>query len=107
MKLSLAHISSNKTSGKIVGPLVVALIIFWLIFHVFSGSNGIYSLLKEQRRLELLKAQLAEVIGERKDLEHKVHLMSDKSLDPDMLDEQARAVLDDASANEVVIPIKK
>ena len=107
MKLPTARNIPYKVPEKIVGPMIVALTIFWLIFHVLSGSNGVYSLLKEERRLELLKAELSQVAGDRKDLEHKVHLMSDKTLDADMLDEQARTVLDDASENEVVIPLKK
>lgn len=101
-----AYILPYRLSEKLVGSFLAALIIFYLIFHVISGEHGLYALLKEQRKLELLKAELIEVTAQRKEMEHRVHLLSSSSLDVDMLDEQARAVLDDAATDEVVIPVK-
>ncbi len=98
---------THKLPKKLIEPLLVAFGFFYIVFHVLSGEHGVYALLKEERRLEILKAELNQVSGERKELEHRVHLMSSGSLDPDMLDEQARKILDDAQENEVVIPLNK
>jgi len=73
----------------------------------WGGEHGIYALLKEERKLEVLKTELNDITEKRKSLEHRVHLMSSGSLDLDMLDEQARTLLDDTGKDEVVIPLKK
>jgi cell division protein FtsB len=106
MKFAANPSTRFKMPEKLLGPLALALGIFYIVFHVFSGEHGLYALLKEERTLELLQTQLSDVETERKDLEHRVHLMSDKSLDRDMLDEQARTVLNTANPNEIVIPLK-
>lgn len=98
--------SAYKIPEKMIGPMFLGLAIFYLIFHVLSGERGVYALLKEDRKLEVLKAELVNLQAQRKELEHNVRLISSESLDLDMLDEQARRVLDNASQNEVVIPQK-
>lgn len=106
MRTSVRNHRGFRSPQKLLGPLMLGLGVFYLIFHVVSGEHGLYALLREERKLHVLQSQLTEVETERKALEHKVNLMSDKSLDRDMLDEQARSVLDDASENETVIPLK-
>ena|SRR6185369_1894913 len=100
------RIQTERLPRKITGPLVSAFFIFYFIFHVLSGEHGLYALLKEQRRLEILKAELIEATAERKELGHRVHLMNSDSLNLDMLDEQSRAILDNAGSDELVIPVK-
>lgn len=106
MRAAADYTNAFKLSEKLVWPLALALGIFYLVFHVVSGEHGLYALLKEERKLEILQSRLGDIEAQRKELEGRVHRMSDKSLDRDMLDEQARAVLDDASQNEIVIPLK-
>ena len=99
--------NSLKILRKLAFPMLVVFLSFYLIFHVLSGERGIYAMLKEERKLASLKKELQEVSKERKDTEARVRLMSSGSLDKDMLDEQARLVLDAASENEVIIPLHK
>ena len=107
MKLSAGEKYINRLPKKMVGPLSLALAICYLTFHALSGEHGIYALLKEERKLEILKTDLGDATEKRKDLEHRVRLMSSSSLDLDMLDEQSRALLDEARGDEIVIPLKK
>lgn len=95
----------EKWLRPLVGPLLLAIGIFYFTFHALSGERGIYALLKENRKLELLKTELGDIAVKRKDMEHRVRLMSDGSLDLDLLDEQARIILNDADEHEVVVPI--
>lgn len=106
MKFALNTNSRFKMPEKLFGPLALALGVFYIVFHVVSGEHGLYALLKEERTLSILQSQLSDVEAQRKDLEHKVQMMSDTSLNRDMLDEQARRILDDAAPGEVVIPLK-
>lgn len=94
--------SPRPFARRVIGPLLVVLAMFYLSFHAVSGERGLFALFAESRKLEVLKAELAEVKAKREALEHKVHLLSDSSLDRDLLDEQARRVLGKAGKGEVV-----
>ena len=88
---------------RAAGPMFCVLILFYLGFHAVSGERGLFALFKENRKLEQLTQELADIRAKREALEKKVRLMSSKSLDLDMLDEQARNVLGYAGKDEVVI----
>ena len=93
----------SRAPGKSVwGSLLVLSIMFYLVFHAVSGERGVLALFTETRKLDDVKAELARVKAQHDTLEHKVHLMSDNSLDLDLLDEQVRRVLGMANKNEVV-----
>jgi cell division protein FtsB len=87
---------------RVAGPCLLVFIMFYLGFHAVSGERGVFTLFKETRRLAELKAELAEVKAKHDALEHKVQLMSNSSLDLDLLDEQVRRVLGMTSKHEVV-----
>lgn len=93
----------NRSTGKPVwSSLLFLSISFYLVFHAVSGDRGVLALFSESRRLEEVKTELAKVKAKHDYMEHKVQLMSDNSLDLDMLDEQVRRVLGMANKNEVV-----
>jgi cell division protein FtsB len=91
---------------KLPGPLMVAAGTFYLVFHVLMGEHGLYALLKEQRKLEILTSDIATLESQRATLANRVRLLSPGSLDLDMLDERSRLMLNDARPDEVVIPLK-
>lgn len=92
---------------RAVGSLFCVLLLFYLAFHTVSGERGVFALLRENSKLESLKAQLAEVRSERESLEKKVSKLSSDNLDLDLLDEQARNVLGAAGKDEVVVFLEK
>lgn len=87
---------------RVAGPSLLLMVMFYLGFHAVSGERGVFALFKETRKLAELKAELAEVKVKHDALEHKVQLLSDSSLDLDLLDEQVRRVLGMANKHEVV-----
>lgn len=88
---------------RAVGPLLCVLILFYLGFHAVSGERGLFAFFRETRRLEQLSAELTQVRSQREQMEKKIKLMSNASLDLDMLDERARTVLGLAGKDEVVL----
>lgn len=94
---------SLSLSSRAVGPLCCVLILFYLGFHAVSGERGVFALFKETRKLEQLTADLNAIRAKHASLEKKIKLMSNSSLDLDMLDEQARNVLGLAGKDEVVL----
>lgn len=87
---------------RVAGPVCAVLVLFYLCFHAVSGERGVVAMVKETRKLALIKAELAEVIAKREALDAKVQRLSSNSLDLDLLDERARQVLGLAGRNEVV-----
>ncbi|MDX2074230.1 MAG: septum formation initiator family protein [Alphaproteobacteria bacterium] len=90
-------------SRRAAGPLLCVLMMFYLGFHAVSGERGLFALFKETRKLELLTAELNGIRENRAEMEKKIKLMSNNSLDLDMLDERARTVLGLAGKDEVVL----
>ena len=73
-------------------------------FHAYHGEFGIYS----KYQLEAQRAGLEERARrrsrrERIELERRVQLMHDGTLEKDMLDEQARRALNLSQADEITI----
>ena len=99
-----ATVNDNQRSfiKRVAGPFLLILIMFYLGFHAVSGERGVFALFRETRKLEIVNAELAEVTAKHDALERKVHLLSDDSLDLDLLDEQVRRVLGMANKNEIV-----
>lgn len=75
----------------------------YFAYHTVTGDLGIRA--REQIEVEAghLKEQLAEVRGERERLEQRVKLMRADAIDPDLVDERARAQLNMVQPDEIVI----
>lgn len=89
--------------GRLVTPILAAGFFAYFGYHVVNGELGIEAAKGfEQRRLER-SAELDELVSQRKDLEREVALMSDGSLEKDILDEKARYALNVSRVDEIVI----
>lgn len=104
MLLSMPSFEFNSwPMRKMLGPFLCVLLLFYLGFHSVSGERGVFALFKETRKLEQLQAELTAIKAKRTQLESRVKLLSNNSLDLDMLDERARSVIGLAGKDEVVL----
>lgn len=88
---------------RYAAPFLFAFVTVYLCFHVLNGERGLYAYLKQSRNLEATRIELAELKAQREELENRVMLVSNDSLDLDMLDEQARRLLGFSKATERVV----
>lgn len=88
---------------EIVAPALVMGLLVYFGYHAVQGDNGLFSYLRLKQQLQAQELQVAEIAATRQALEHRVHLMRPSSVDPDILDEQVRATLGFARADEVII----
>jgi cell division protein FtsB len=88
---------------NIVIPVACLGVMVYFAYHAVHGDHGLYSSWRLQTRVETLRVERDELVAVREDLEHKVGLMRPESIDPDMLDEQARATLNLAHPNDITI----
>ena len=88
---------------EILAPALVILLIAYFGYHAVQGHNGLLSYLRLEKELTAQEFQLAQATAERVALERRIHLMRPSSINPDILDEQVRAVLGFAREGEVII----
>ena len=93
----------RKRQRHVLLPLLFAVVFGYFAYHMMEGGRGIFAF--RHLRQEVTKAEdtLAEVAATRKTWERRVALLRSQSLDPDMLDERARALLNIGKPEEVVI----
>jgi cell division protein FtsB len=89
--------------GRLVTPILAAGFLSYFGYHVVNGDLGLEAAKGfEQRRIERL-AELDVLVQQRKELEREVALMSDGTLEKDILDEKARYALNVSRTDEITI----
>jgi cell division protein FtsB len=74
--------------------VLAALLVGYFGVNAFNGNRGIKAKQDIDQQMAALSAELAHLQAERAQWERRVALLRASKLDPDMLDEQARALLD-------------
>ena len=93
----------KRRARDVIGPVLGFCIVGYFVYHSIEGDRGLLAYVRLNERLTEAKAQLEEIQAERKALEHRVDLLRTDGLDPDMLDERARAVLGYSRPDDVII----
>lgn len=77
--------------------------IYYFLSEAQSGNRGMETNRVLQAQIDRLNAELAALEAEKVVYDHRNQLLSLNSLDPDLLDERARATLNRVHPNDVVI----
>lgn len=93
--------------ATILPTLAFILLLGYFTYHVVSGDRGLFALIELSKKVDDSKSELDVVNAERLDLEHRVSLLRDESLDLDLLDEQARRLLGYVAPEETVYVVGK
>jgi len=91
----------------VVGPVLGVCAVGYFAFHVVHGDRGLIAWWNIKLRVAQAKALLTISRSERERLEKRVRLLHPGSLDPDMLEEQARLLLNYGRADDIVVLEKK
>ena len=87
--------------------ILAALLIGYFGVNAYTGNRG----LKAQHDLEMqigeLTGEIARLKAERAQWQRRVSLLRSDNLDPDMLDERARAMLNYVHPRDLVLSLKK
>tara|TARA_B100000214_G_C23666598_1_gene489915 strand:+ start:196 stop:426 length:231 start_codon:yes stop_codon:yes gene_type:complete len=75
------------------------------VFSALNGQYGLFNKYKYQAQEIALRNNLNEKKLQTSQLEKKVHRLSEKFLDIDLLDEQSRKLLGLAKPNEIIIQL--
>ena len=84
-----------------------ALLIGYFGVNAYTGARGLKANQDLAQQMSALTAELAALKLERQRWEHRVSLLRADAIDPDLLDERARAVLDYADPHDLVLMRKR
>jgi cell division protein FtsB len=80
-----------------------ALIIGYFGVNAFTGNLGLRAKQDLDQQFVQLSNELAELKLERAEWDHRVKLLRSESIDPDMLDERARVVLNYLDPRDLIL----
>ena len=83
--------------------VLAALLIGYFGVNAFSGNRGLKAKEDIDQQIATLTADLNRLKLERSQWERRVALLQSDRIDPDMLDERARALLDDVDAGDLTL----
>ena len=83
--------------------VLAALLIGYFGVNAFSGNHGLKAKQDLDQQIASLSTELAQLKRERKQWERRIALLKSRGLDPDMLDERARALLDYVHPNDLTL----
>src|SRR5262245_52492026 len=84
-----------------------ALLIGYFGVNAYTGNHGLRARQDLDQQIARLSAELAALAGERATWERRVSLLRSESIDPDMLDERARALLDYVDPSDLSLQLKR
>lgn len=103
MALGFFELFKRRQLRGLLGPLLAFGCVTYFIYHSIQGERGMLSMFRMKKKLEDVRAQLSLLQSDKEVIERRVYLLRPDSLDLDMLDERARAVLNCARSDEVII----
>jgi len=87
----------------VIGPVLGFCAAGYFAYHVVHGDRGLIAWVELQRKVDAMRDALTRIEAQRQTLENRVQLLHPHSLDPDMLEERARAMLNYGYPDDIVI----
>jgi cell division protein FtsB len=87
--------------------LFAALFIGYFAVNAFTGKHGLRAQANLDQQLATMQAELKHLKGEHAEWERRVSLLRSDRIDPDMLDEQARALIGYVDPRDLTLLLPK
>lgn len=84
-------------------PLLFAVVFGYFGYHIVNGDRGLLAMIHLQKEVATAADNLTEAQAALRIWENRVALLRNQSLDPDMLDERARALLHVAQPDDLIM----
>ena len=86
---------------------IAAAVIGYFAVNAYSGNRGLRAKQDLDHQISQLTGELATLRAERGSWERRVSLLKPESIDPDMLDERARSLLNYADPRDLTLRLKQ
>ena len=83
-----------------------ALVIGYFGVNAYTGNRGLRAKQDLDQQIAQLDGELDALKAERTEWERRVALLRPESIDPDLLDERARALLNYADPRDLILRVK-
>jgi cell division protein FtsB len=97
----------RRRSRLVWGPALGITIVVYFLVHAFQGDRGIPAWVQLREAIVQAEHQLAASTAERDALAARVNRLRNESLDPDLLEERARAMAGFVRPDEIVVFLGK
>ncbi len=94
----------QRTAQAMVAPVLFLSLSGYFGWNAMRGDHGLRAYAMRQRQLVTARAEQAAAEAERQEWEVRVAGLRANHIDPDTLDERARAMLNLADPADVVVP---
>ena len=93
----------RRRGRHIFGPILGALAVAYFLFHALNGDRGFTTWLQLRQQVQVAQSAVARSVSQRRTWQTRIDGLSAENLDPDLLDERARAVAGLAREDEIVV----
>ena len=88
---------------EVIGPMLGVGAVVYFAYHAVNGDRGLMAWIELKDRLEAAETAAQSVAEERRQIANRVRLLHPEHLDPDMVEERARVMLNYAYARDVLV----
>lgn len=96
----------RRRCGAVLGPVLGFALTLYFVYNLIEGNRGLLAWLRTTQEIAATKTAIAAAHKEEAGLKRKDYELTPNHLDPDLLDERVRSVLDFVRPDEIVIPEK-
>jgi cell division protein FtsB len=93
----------KKQLWQTVSSVLGACLVGYFLFHTVQGDRGWAAMIRMQHEVRAAQTTLTRLQDERKELQHRTQLLHANSLDPDLLEEKSRELLNYSKPGEIVV----
>lgn len=95
----------NRRLRGLILPTVFLMVTAYFVFNALAGSRGMRAQAQDRQALAKAQSQLVAVNLRRARWQARVNGLANAAIRPDLLDQEARAVLNLARADDLVVPL--
>ena len=97
----------SRSFSLIVVPAICCAVSFYFGYAGIFGERGLNAWSETRADLAMAKSELAGIRAKREALQHRIRLLDDHAVDPDLLEEIARGELLQTRPGDVSVPREK
>lgn len=93
----------RRRARNVIGPFLGLTAVVYFGYHTVQGDRGLFAWWRVKQEVHQAEESLAVLQDERDRLDHRVQQLRPDHMDPDMLEERARIMLNMGRDDEVII----
>jgi cell division protein FtsB len=97
----------HRVANLLIVPAICCAVSAYFGYSFLFGDRGLLAWRSTQDELAAARHELSDLKAKREALQHRISLLDDDAIDPDLLDEVAHKVLLENRPGEVAVPREK